>query len=199
MQSIALVVVDTMTFTYLQGLKTLDLLGQISVATGGVAVTKAVLMQLHRSGSLGPLAQSYCDREEMQSRSPKQGDPVTREVAKTLKKKEGMLVRRNRVDVELVEVARDEGGGVLTSERGIHRLCESRNVPALDLVVLFAWGARLGLVDEAGCDSVTAPWSTKSAAGTGCPPDFSESFSATAAKRQGLGELVDLLPALRRW
>ncbi len=197
MQNISLVVVDTMTFTYLQGLMALDLLGQISHVTQCVAVTKAVLMQVHRSGGLGAVVQSYCDRGEMQCLSPKQGDPVSRKVAKTLQMKDGMLVARNRVDVELVEVARAELGAVLTSERGIHRLCSRKHVPALDLVSLLAWGVHLDLLESAQCDSITAPWATGSGPGTGRPPDFLDSYSGTAAKRSAHIELMDSLPKRR--
>lgn len=194
MHSIALVVVDTMSFSYLQGLGALDLLGRISRETNDVAVTSAVVRQLHRSGRLGPLVQSYCDRQEMRLLSPVQGDDVSRAVVNTLRSKEGMLVRRNRVDVELVEIARAESGALLTSERGIHRLCNRRHVPALDLLVFFSWCMALGLVKRDECDRITSPWATRSAMGTGCPVDFTKSFSVTATGREGLAELVDLLP-----
>ncbi len=194
MHSIVLVVVDTMSFSYLQGLGALDLLGRISRETNSIAVTSAVVRQLNRSGRLGPLVQSYCDRKEMRLLSPVQGDEVSRAVTKTLRSKEGMLVRRNRVDVELVEVARAESGALLTSERGIHRLCDRRHVPVIDLLVFFAWCMGLGLIERSECDRITSPWATRSAMGTGCPIDFTESFSVTATSRNCLAKLVDLLP-----
>ena len=150
-------------------------------------------MQLHRSGLLGPAVVSWCDRGEMAQASPKAGDDVSRAVAAVLRSRDGQLVRRNRVDVELVEVARSLRGAVLTGERGLTRLSDRRGVPCLDLLALFAWARRLGLLSPDETEEATAPWHGRAADGTGAPPDLRDTFAATAEARQGLAGLLEAL------
>lgn len=146
-------------------------------------MTDAVVKQLHRSGMLGSIVKSYCDRREMQPISPVVGDEISRSVGDVIRSKQAGLVRRNRVDIELVEVARFRNGAVLTSETGIHALARARHVPSLDLVTFFAWAVRLGLITADAVDVALEPWRTTSASGTGCPADFAGSLDATVRAR----------------
>lgn len=111
----------------------------MAVATGKLRTTRAVFGQLHRSGVLGPMVGSWCCREELGLVSPMAGDAVSRAVAGVLPGRHGALVRRSRVDAELVEVARSERGVVLTAELGLAQLAGRRGVPSLDLLASFAW------------------------------------------------------------
>jgi hypothetical protein len=127
-RAIDVVVADAMVFSYLQGLGRLDLLLSVSVATGKIAVTKAVLGQLLRSGQLGPLVLSYCDRGEVQLFTPRLGDEVSEAVASTLRRKESRRVGRNRVDIEIVEQARTACGAVLGCRSQHGRVAHRRSV-----------------------------------------------------------------------
>ena len=193
--SLDVVVVDTMTFAYLKALSKLELIRQVGLKSGKMAVTKAVINQLHRSGTLGPQIQSYCDRRELSCFSPAQGDKVSNAVKKVIEGKLGKLVRRDRVDIELVEVAREHHGCVLTAETGIARLCKKRSVVQIDILVLLEWLRRVDLVSEAECEDVARMWSGESGAGTGAPRDFAGSFAETMRLRVGLDELIAALSA----
>lgn len=191
------VVVDTMTFSYLRGLDRLDLLWAVATATKAIAVTASVLKQVHRSGALGQLVESYVSRGEVTRISVKVGDPISSEVARVLKGNDSRLVARNRVDVELIEVAHAMDGVVLTRENGIHKLAERRRVATIDLVGFFAWSISLGLVQVEDVGRIVAPWATDAADGTGCPSDFGASFVNTLERRGGINAVVAGLPGRR--
>src|SRR5262245_59366750 len=145
---LSVVLVDTMTFAYLQALGQLELLRRVSVDTRRVGLTKSVLRELQRSCRLGPLVQSYCDRGELPLISCWAEDDVALTVSGVLGTPRSNAVRRNRVDSELIELAASRQGAVLSSERGIQELAAQRRVPTLDLVGFFAWAVRLGLVSD---------------------------------------------------
>lgn len=196
MHTAEVVVVDTMTFSYLRGLRRLDWLWRVATATGGLAVTKAVVQQVQRSGELGPLLHSACERGELHCFSPVQGDDISRAVAKVLSSKDGKLVRGNRVDVELVEVAKFRDGAVLTSENGIHKLAHRRNVRVLDLAEFLGWCEHLDLISQDDAESAVSVWSGKQGPGTGRPTDFAGTLRDTLTGRPAAYELIASLPRL---
>ncbi|MBI4702070.1 MAG: hypothetical protein HY744_13120 [Deltaproteobacteria bacterium] len=195
--SVPIVVIDTMTFSYLQGLGQLALLAHLGASTGRLRVTNAVLGQLHRSGTLGRYAQSMCDRGEIGRVKVVLADPISAEVRRVLEGKHGALVRRNRVDVELVEVARQHAGYVLSCERGIAQLAKRRHVSSIDLLVLFCWAIELHLLSEKQVEEATRAWSTSAAPGTGAPADWAGTFADTRKARPDLDEVVGALLATK--
>lgn len=183
MPCLDVVVIDAMTFSYLQGLRRLDLLGEVGERSRKLVVTKAVIGQLHRSGRLGSWVEEACDRGMIRRESPVVGDEVSTAVAEVLRHKNGLLVRRNRTDVELVEVAKHGAGCVLTRESGIVELARRRRTSSIDLLVFFLWAARLGLIADGAVVEATAPWWTQSGPGTGAPPDVADSLATMVARR----------------
>lgn len=192
MDPIRLVLVDTMAFSYLGALGQLHLLPEMGQRTGKVAVTAAVLRQLHRAG-IGATVTTWVRDRKLMEVSPKHDDEVARATVKTLASKEGGLVRRNRVDVELVEVARFRCGAVLSCERGIAKLASKRSIPCLDLLDFFCWAIHVGAIEQAQVDQATQRWRGEAASGTGAPADLAEDFSASAAGRTALPELLRAL------
>jgi hypothetical protein len=187
---IRLVIVDAMTFSYLKGLGTFELLPRVGSATHKLAVSKTVLMQVHRSGQLGSLVQSYCDRGEIRLVSQEHNDSVSRSVANVLQSRDAGLVRKNRADVELIEIARANKGAVLTRENGIVALAKRRSVLTLDILDFLAWGFRLELLSESAAEQCVAKWNTEAAAGTGAPGDWKGTLAATLRERAGLDALI---------
>jgi hypothetical protein len=192
--TVSVVGVDTMSFAYLDALGQLELLRRLAAETHRLAVTKAVVRELQRSPRLGPLVQSWCDRGELELLSPCAEDQVSLIVSALLGTPRSGLVRRNRVDSELIEVVAFRDGAVLSSQAGIQVLAGGRGVPVVDLVTLFAWAQRQGLVSEADVDAITRPWTTPAAAATGAPQDFRRSFHETVRRRGS--RLTDLVTAL---
>jgi hypothetical protein len=188
------VVADTMTFAYLQALGELGLLVEVATRTGKIGVTKSVLQELSRAAELGLVAQTWCDRKQVTLFSPVVDDPVSRIVSGIVGTPRSRLVRRNRVDTELIEIAALHDGAVLSSELGIQKLAAKREVPTLDLVGLLAWAVRIGVTSPSDAEACVRPWSTASASATGVPYDFRGSFSETARRRGK--RLVTLLDAL---
>ncbi len=176
---------DTMTFSYLQGLGQYGILRQLAAATGRLAVSQAVLRQVHRSGALGSTTQSLCDRHELHLLTSRQGDEVANRVRDTLGDKAASgLVRRDRVDVEVVEFARAGGGVVISCETGIRRLAERRSVETVDIADLLFCAVRLGFLSEDAAEKlVAAKWRGASAAGTGAPRDLATTLRETIVKR----------------
>jgi hypothetical protein len=191
---LSIVLVDTMTFAYLQALGQLEVLRRLAAETHRLAVTKAVLRELLRSRRLGPLVQSYCDRQELVLLSPCVDDVVSTIVSGTLGTPRSMLIRRHRVDGELIEAAAFHDGAVLSSERGIQELARLREVPTLDLLVFFAWAVQMGVLTPADAAAVTAPWRAEASPVTGAPSDFRGGYGDTVQRRGA--RLVDLLAAL---
>lgn len=194
MAPLSVVLVDTMTFAYLQALDQLELLRRVALHTRRLALTKPVLRELRRSCRLGPLVQSYCDRGELPLISPCAEDDVALTVSGVLGTPRSNAVRRNRIDSELIELAASRDGAVLSSERGIQLLAAQRHVPALDLLAFFAWAVRLGLVSDAEAEAATARWATPAAGATGAPLDLRRSLAGTV-RRRGT-RLAELLSAL---
>ena len=194
MNPLSVVLVDTMTFAYLQALGQLELVRRVSVDTRRLGLTKSVLRELQRSCRLGPLVQSYCDRGELPLISPCAEDDLALTVSGVLGTPRSNAVRRNRVDSELIELAASREGAVLSSERGIQELAAQRHVPTVDLVGFFAWAVRLGLVSDAEAGAATAPWATAHAGATGAPPDLRGNLAGTM--RQRGDRLAQLLSAL---
>lgn len=190
---IPIVVIDAMTFSYLKGLALLDLVPKVGGATRKLAVSKAVLMQVHRSGQLGALAQSYCDRGECHLLASRHGDDVSRAVADVLSSSDARLVRKNRQDIEVVEFARANGGAVLSRETGIASLAKRRHVAALDMFDFVAWAIHLGLITEAAAGQALQKWNTDARDGTGAPDDWAGTIAATRDRRKALPALLDRL------
>jgi len=188
------VVADTMTFAYLQAFGGLDVLHDVATRTGKIWVTRSVLEDLCRTAELGLLVQSWCDRKQLTLFSPVVDDAVSRVVNGVVGTPRSRLVRRNRVDTELIEVAGLHDGAVLTSESGIQKLAAKRDVPALDLLALLAWAVRIGVMSPSDADARARPWSTRAGSATGVPRDFQGSLAETARRRGK--RLVTLLDAL---
>lgn len=194
MAPLPIVVIDTMTFVYLQALGWLDIVDRMTARTGKLAVTRSVVQQLHRSPRLGPVVQGYCDRGALMLLSPRADDDVSGVVCGVVGTPVSRLVRRNRADSELVEVAALRDGAILSSERGIRALAERRRVPSVDLLAFLAWAVRVGVLSAADAEACTAPWTTAAADATGAPSDLRGSFDETARRRKKrLSDLVDSL------
>jgi len=189
---IRLVLVDTMAFSYLGALGQLHLVPEMGQRTGKVAVTAAVLRQLHRAG-IGATVTTWVRDRKLTEVSPKHDDEFARATVKTLASKDGGLVRRNRVDVELVEVARLSRGAVLSCERGIAKLAWKKGIPCLDLLDFFYWAIHVGAIELAQVDQATQRWRGEAASGTGAPADVAGDFSASVAARTALPELLQAL------
>ena len=102
------VLVDTMTFSYLRGLGLYEILACLGKKSGKLFVTAAVIKQLYAAGStVGSQVDGMVKQGVLAKVTPVVGDDVSRAVKATLhNKNDARLVRGDRTDVELVELAR---------------------------------------------------------------------------------------------